>query len=79
MARIGRPPSQRAATARLIYVKMRLYLGEDDDLIAFFEGIPRGLRAAMVKRALRSGVQVTVHEAEEESQALIDALEALVD
>jgi hypothetical protein len=53
----GRPRSQRAAAARIVYLKMRLYPGEDDDLIAFVAGIPKGLLAASIKRALRDGVQ----------------------
>jgi hypothetical protein len=57
MAKRGRPPSVRAASARIIRIKLRLYPGEDDDLIAFFEAVLPGLRAVEVKRALRSGVE----------------------
>ena len=55
MARRGRPPSSRAASARVVHVKLRLYPGEDDDLISFFDAIIPRLRAAMVKQALREG------------------------
>ena len=58
MARRGRPRSPRAAAALVIDTKLRLYPGEDDDLIAFFAAIPSGLRAAMIKRALRSGIEL---------------------
>jgi hypothetical protein len=34
---------------------LRLWVGEDDDLIAFFERVPSGQRAAALKTALRSG------------------------
>ena len=39
----------------ILRVKLRLYPGEDDDLIVFFDSIPHRLRATMVKQALRSG------------------------
>ena len=37
----------------IVRVKLRLYPGEDDDLIVFFDSIPFRLRATMVKQALR--------------------------
>jgi hypothetical protein len=58
---------------------MRLYVGEDDDLIDFFTAIPRRLRAAMVKQALRSGVCGNCDEALNPEDELFEALEALVD
>ena len=57
MAGRGRPPSPRAALARIVCMKLRLYPGEDDDLIAFFDAMPDRVRAAMVKRGLCSGVR----------------------
>ena len=74
----GRPPSARAASARRVYLKLRLYPSEDDDLIAFFASIPIGLRATMVKRALRSGMGTTTLEASPLDETLLDALDALV-
>ena len=77
MVRRGRPPSPRAASARIVHIKIRLYPGEDDDLIPFFDGIPPGLRAAMVKEALRSGAQgrsETVCKADD----ALDLLDSLV-
>ena len=75
--RRGRPRSARAAAAVVVPLKLRLYPGEDDDLIAFFEGLPAGLRAAGVKSALRSGQldSGAVGPAEDE---LVDALDALM-
>ena len=78
MSRRGRPKSERAARARIIRIKMRLYPDEDDDLMAFFAGIPRGLRAAMVKQALRSGVQGS-ERASSNDEELFDALDSFVD
>ena len=77
MARRGRPPEPRAASAKVINIKMRLYPGEDDDLVAFFEGIVPRLRAAMVKRALRSGV-VGDAAVSEHSDELLNALDSFV-
>ena len=74
----GRPPSTRAASARRVHLKLRLYPGEDDDLIAFFESIPSGLRAVKVKGALRSGMETTTLEASPLDETLLDALDALV-
>ena len=79
MARRGRPRSLRASSAYLIRIKMRLYPGEDDDLIAFFATIPRGLRAAMVKQALRSGTQMARETSTPDDDELLDALESFLD
>ena len=78
MPRRGRPLSARAASARRVYLKLRLYPGEDDDLIAFFETIPSGLRAARVKGALRSGMETTTDDAWPPDETLLDALDDLV-
>ena len=78
MAKRGRPPSVRAASAWVVQIKLRLYPGEDDDLIAFLAGVPRRLRAAMVKRALRSGVGGQIDVDEAESDELLDALDEFV-
>ena len=77
MGKKGRPRSQRAAAARIVYVKMRLYPGEDDDLIAFLADIPRGLLAASIKRALRDGVQGDAPGVRNEE--LLSLLDDLVD
>ena len=78
MGQRGRPPSPRAATVRWVHIKLGLYPGQDDDLIAFFASAPHRLRAAMVKRALRSGMGATdeVHQMDED--AVLDALDAFV-
>ena len=79
MAKRGRPRSPRAASATIVNVKMRLYVGEDDDLIGFFASIPGRLRAAMVKQALRSGLQGSCDEELDQEDGLFAALEALID
>jgi len=76
MAKRGRPPSPRAAAARIVHVKLRLYPGEDDDLIAFFDqSLPR-LRAAAVKLALRSGMTAPSEalKADDEAMEVLDSL-----
>ena len=77
VARRGRPPSARAAQAMVVHVKLRLYPGEDDDLIAFVSRVPRGLLAASVKRALRDGRQTDAPAVEDD--ALFSVLGGLVD
>jgi hypothetical protein len=76
MARLGRPSSPRAASARVVHIKLRLYAGEDDDLIAFFSTIPARLRAEMVKQALRNGVQATDQRAVSDDENVLRALES---
>lgn len=49
--RRGRPP--RRGVRHHIRLTLVLWEGEDDDLLAFFAGIPPGGRAAAVKQALR--------------------------
>jgi hypothetical protein len=39
----------------VVQIKLRLHPGEDDDLIAFFAGLPPYSRANSVKIAMRSG------------------------
>ena len=78
MGKRGRPRSSRAASALTIHTKLRLYPGEDDDLIAFFDGIPHGLRATMVKLALRTGTAGEHSRSAPVDGDLLDALDALV-
>ena len=53
MTKRGRP--KLAQPPRIYYIKLRLYPGQDDDLIAFLAGVPCRLRTAAVKGALRTG------------------------
>ena len=78
MARRGRSPSPATASAKIVRIKLRLYLGQDDDLIQFFDSIPFRLRAAMVKGALRSGA-TSADDGAVEDNSLLDFLDALVD
>jgi hypothetical protein len=74
----GRPRSDRAASAKAINIKLRLYPGEDDDLILFFDSIPQRLRAIMVKQALRSGTQSSHSDEPPDEEELLDALDSLI-
>ncbi len=49
----GRP--RRHGIRHIYHLKLYLWEGEDDDLIAFLEAIPPRRRAAAIKTALRSG------------------------
>ena len=60
-------------------IKLRLYPGEDDDLIAFSASVPHTLRATTVKRALRSGGLGQDDEATDADDDLLDPLESLTD
>jgi hypothetical protein len=71
----GRP--RLSQEVKVVQVKLRLYRGSDDDLIAFFESISRGLRSAVVKRALRSGTTVGA-DVTDASDETLDALDTLV-
>jgi len=51
-------------------IRLRLYPGEDDDLIVFFDSIPHRLRATMVKQALRSGTLTPNEEFREDDDEL---------
>ncbi len=77
MAKRGRKPLSQ----KTVVIRPALFLrpGEDDDLIAFFNSVPRGLHALAVKQALRSGkLQVSLTElnvpTDEEVEAKLDAL-----
>jgi hypothetical protein len=79
VTRRGRPRSARAASAKIIRIKLRLYPGEDDDLIAFFGEIPTGLRARMVKDALRSGIEIPAEATSADStDDLLEVLDTFV-
>lgn len=77
MARRERPPSPRAASARVVHFKLRLYSGKDDDMIAFFDAIVPRLRAALVKQTLRSGNGLAGNRVETNDETF-DVLELLV-
>lgn len=53
MTKRGRP--KLAQPPKIYFIKLRLYPGQDDDLIAFLAGVPCRLRSAAVKGALRTG------------------------
>ena len=46
---------KKAGVRHLYRISLPLWEGEDDDLIAFLEGLPSRKRAAGIKLALRSG------------------------
>jgi hypothetical protein len=49
----GRKPKE--GELKVYDIRLRLWEGEDDDLIAFFQSIPNGQRPSGLKMALRSG------------------------
>ena len=50
---MGRP--RKTGNLSIFRIKLRLWEGEDDDLIAFLQTVPAGKRSAAVKTAMRSG------------------------
>ena len=73
----GRP--SLAVPARLIRITLSLRPGEDDDLLAFFDGLPAGSRARTVVTALRQGGvrETAVNQAFDEVE-LLAALDDLL-
>ena len=73
----GRP---RRAVEPLIYsVKLVLYPGEDDDLIAYLDAAPARKRAAAVKTAMRSGnIDAAALADLPDDDELLDAFEGLL-
>ncbi len=57
-------------------IKLTLHPGEDDDLIAWFDGLPDNLRAAAVKAALRGGAALTTGKSDGDD--ITDALDSLL-
>ncbi|MHC1732951.1 MAG: hypothetical protein AB9888_13110 [Bacteroidales bacterium] len=51
--KLGRPPLSQETV--VVQIKLRLKVGQDDDLIKFFDNIPKGQIPACLKSALRSG------------------------
>jgi hypothetical protein len=75
MARPSLNPDEQPV---IVMVKLRLYRGQDDDLLDFFQRLPDRLRAASVKQALRSGGLPVAAEAEADEDDIADALAALL-
>jgi hypothetical protein len=46
---------KKSGKRTIIQFKLYLWEGEDNDLLAFFEGLPSRQRSAAIKMALRSG------------------------
>ena len=77
MTKLGRP-RMAAGAVTVVQIKLRLYRGLDDDLLAFFASLPVRLRAAMVKQALRSGAMPVGDLDGAVEEAALAALRSLV-
>ena len=71
----GRPRTGKPVI--VLQSKLRLHPSDDDDLLSFFGNIPPLSRAAMVKRALRSGMPAS-GELESGSDSLLESLDSFV-
>jgi len=70
---MGRP--RREVEPVIHTIKMVLTPGEDDDLIAFLEGLPARRKAAAVKTAMRSGSLGASLDAGEDDAEMLAALD----
>ena len=69
----GRPTLDSQDIERvLIRISLTLHEGEDDDLIDWFDSIPDGKRANLVKTALRQGGVTHQKEVEEMDELISD-------
>lgn len=71
----GRP--RKTAETRHFWIHLSLTVGEDDDLIAYLEGVPKGKRAAGIL-ALCQGSSVLTSEIVDEEEDLFAELENLL-
>lgn len=64
----------------MVWLKLRLHPGEDDDLIDFFASLPERGRARSVMAALRTGniAQVLADEGLDDDQMAEDMLESFL-
>ncbi len=77
MTRRGRPSLPGPVVE--IHIHLRLRIGEDDDLLAFFERFPARRRTVALKTALRAGGMQPVESASTlPDDTLADALESLL-
>ena len=65
---MSRPPLTGEVVG--IPLNLRLRVGEDDDLIAFFGRVPARRRPAAIKAALRAGGIAVADDAEQEDDDL---------
>jgi hypothetical protein len=72
----GRP--RLVQPPRIYFIKLRLYPGQDDDLIAFLAGVPYRLRTAAVKGALRTGNLKVRLDGLPDDEQMADALSGLM-
>ncbi len=63
-----RGPKKKAGVRRRYDIRLYLWEGEDDDLIAFLEGLPSRQRPAGLKLALRSGGALVDQQPNDESE-----------
>lgn len=73
----GRPKAEIPSLEFLIHLRLRE--GEDNDLLAFFNSIPKRRRASAIKSALRAGGMqpssiTNLEEDEELADAVVDFL-----
>ena len=76
MVKRGRP--RRTQVPVVVNIKLLLYPGQDDDLLAYFRAIPPRGRASAVKTAMRSGNVDAAQINDADENEMIDAFEDLL-
>lgn len=72
-------PRPRKKGSRHIYrITLRLWEGEDDDLIAFLDAIAPGKRVRAVKQAMRGGNLAVDRDDEIDDDDLFDLVDGLL-
>jgi|WetSurMetagenome_2_1015567.scaffolds.fasta_scaffold177029_2 hypothetical protein len=75
---MARPPLSEDEKPIIIMVKLRLYPGRHDRLIAFFKGIPDRLRSASVIQVMSGGsldaIKIDDLPSDDDIEAAFDAL-----
>jgi hypothetical protein len=75
---MARPPLSEDEKPIIIMVKLRLYPGRHDRLIAFFKGIPDRLRSASVIQVMSGGsldaIQIDDLPSDDDIESAFDAL-----
>lgn len=72
----GRPPLDNPPT--VVHIALRLYPGEDDDLLSWIDSLPKRQTAAAVKARLRTGRVTTATGPHDDDLDIDTALDGLL-
>lgn len=72
------PRPRKKGACHVYRITLRLWEGEDDDLIAFLDAAPDGRKVAAVKQAMRGGNLGLDRDAEIDDDDLFDLVDGLL-